>query len=84
MFTQRNKKIKEIEETNNLLTGRGGLAIVDRYASNIPWLSDLLSSQNHLKKNKKGVMVADMIYQMILFFKGIGNPFFFSIISDIC
>ena len=62
------KKIDNIEESDDFLTGRGGLAIIDRYMSNIPWLSDLLKSMDFLKRNRNGIPVSDIIYQMIINF----------------
>ena len=72
MVAQRKKefkgKIKGIEESNEKLTGRGGLPFVSRYVEHQGWLYEELSRFESLKIHRKGSGVSSMIIQMILNF----------------
>jgi len=61
-------KISKISESNDKLTGRGGLPFVSRYVEHQDWLHEELSEFESLKSHRKGSGVSSMIIQMILNF----------------
>jgi len=63
-----NKTITKIETAQELLTGRGGLAVVNRYLKNVSWLKKELRSFNSLKNRSWGMPVEKMLFQVILNF----------------
>ena len=66
---KKNHKINKIEQTDELLTGRGGLNLFVRYLDKINIMSLLLLPMfSHLQKSKKGVAVKEILKQILCLF----------------
>jgi hypothetical protein len=63
------RKINNVEATDQLITGRGGLSLFVRYLENIRIFSLILLPRfNQLRKNKKGASVLELFKQIFSFF----------------
>lgn len=60
--------IAGIEETDENLTSRAGLAAVSRYIRKVGAARMLAEQFSFLKKNKKGLSLAAFFHQVICFF----------------
>lgn len=53
-------RINEVDVTDDIITGRGGLALFVRYLTNINLLPLLTESFGNLKKSAKGLSVTKL------------------------
>ena len=60
-------RINEVGVTNDIITGRGGLALFVRYLANINILPLLNESFGNLRKNAKGLSVTKLFLQIFCF-----------------
>ena len=61
-------RINKIEETTDILTGRGGISFFNRYLTTIGIYSMLLEHFSPLRKSKKGLPVEDIFKQIFNWF----------------
>lgn len=65
---EENPVIHHIEETNDMITGRGGLAFFARYIEAIGIKADFSRMFGSMRKNKKGILITDLLKQFLCFF----------------
>jgi hypothetical protein len=63
-----NAVIDRLEQTDDRLTGRAGLALFSRYLRNIGILPELARVFGSTRKSGKGLPVADLFHQILCFF----------------
>jgi hypothetical protein len=61
-------KISKVEATNDTLTGRGGLALFNRYLSGVGILDILKNNFGDLRKSMKGLAIWRLFKQVLVFF----------------
>ena len=66
--TNERRKIARLETTNDTLTSRGGLAFFVKYVEAVGVMRLLLAKFEGVRKNAKGVTVANMFLQVLYFF----------------
>ena len=66
--TRERRKIARLETTNDNLTSRGGLAFFVKYVEAVGVMRLLLAKFEGVRKNAKGVTVANMFLQVLYFF----------------
>ena len=66
--TNERRKIARLETTNDNLTSRGGLAFFVKYVEAVGVMRLLLAKFEGVRKNAKGVTVANMFLQVLYFF----------------
>ena len=66
--TKDRRKIARLETTNDNLTSRGGLAFFVKYVEAVGVMRLLLAKFEGVRKNAKGVTVANMFLQVLYFF----------------
>lgn len=66
--TNERRKIARLETTNDNLTSRGGLAFFVKYVEAVGVMRLLLARFEGVRKNAKGVTVANMFLQVLYFF----------------
>jgi Transposase DDE domain group 1 len=66
--TNERRKIARLETTNDKLTSRGGLAFFVKYVEAVGVMRLLLTKFEGIRKNAKGVTVANMFLQVLYFF----------------
>ncbi len=64
---QNSAKINKIETTNDVISGRGGLALFMRYVEQIQFYNLVQNVLGHVKTSKKGLSLFQFIKQMIAF-----------------
>jgi len=62
------RKIKSVEETKDCLTSRAGLAPYANFLNGTKISETLGELLTHLRKNKKGIVLNDVFFQLFLFF----------------
>ena len=62
------QKISKIETTSDTITGRAGLAFINRYIQNTGILEILVTKFRFLRKSSKGLGLVTLFKQIILFF----------------
>ena len=65
--TNERRKITRLETTNDKLTSRGGLAFFVKYIEAVGVMRLLLAKFEGVRKNAKGVTVANMFLQVLYF-----------------
>jgi hypothetical protein len=66
--TNERRKIARLETTNDKLTSRGGLAFFVKYVEAVGVMRLVLAKFEGVRKNAKGVTVANMFLQVLYFF----------------
>jgi hypothetical protein len=64
---QNSAKINKIETTNDVISGRGGLALFMRYVEQTQFYNLVQNVLGHIKTSKKGLSLFQFIKQMIAF-----------------
>ena len=61
------KRISKVEVTDDIITGRGGMALFVRYLDTIQILSLLNQAFGHLRKSAKGLLITTLFQQVFCF-----------------
>ena len=61
------KRISKVEVTDDIMTGRGGMALFVRYLNTIQIFPSLNQTFGHLRKSAKGLLITTLFQQVFCF-----------------